>query len=204
MSAEQQPFDPYAILAALDRQRVTYILIGGFARVIQGTDELTDGLDIVPSLRAENLRRLALALDELGRRARRPQAARPRGGDDPAGAGARTAQPAPASSRSSPSPPAPAAATTTSAAPPAANRSAEASAPRSPRSATSPACSPPSTANGTCHSSDSYDSSSSSNAAAAAASNANAKPSAPSPSRTATTNRDSKRDAYAPGCRNAS
>jgi hypothetical protein len=60
-----EPFDPYAILDALERQRVTYILIGGFARVIQGTEELTRGLDLVPSLRPENLRRLQLALDEL-------------------------------------------------------------------------------------------------------------------------------------------
>jgi hypothetical protein len=65
VSAPRQPFDPYAILAALERQRVAYVLIGGFARVIQGTDELTRGLDLAPSLRGENLRRLALALTEL-------------------------------------------------------------------------------------------------------------------------------------------
>jgi hypothetical protein len=60
-----RPFDPYAILAALERHRVGYVLIGAFARVIQGTDELTDGLDLTPSLRAENLRRLTLALDDI-------------------------------------------------------------------------------------------------------------------------------------------
>jgi hypothetical protein len=65
MNGDRQPFDPYALLTALERQRVTYILIGGFARVIQGTEELTDGLDLVPSLRTENLRRLALALEDL-------------------------------------------------------------------------------------------------------------------------------------------
>ena len=65
MSQGQRPFDPYAILAALEHQRVSYVLIGGLARVIQGTDELTHGLDLAPSLRAENLRRLGLALDEL-------------------------------------------------------------------------------------------------------------------------------------------
>ena len=68
MSAKPEPFDPYAILTALERQRVTYILIGGFARVIQGTEELTHGLDLVPSLRAENLRRLELTLDDLDAR----------------------------------------------------------------------------------------------------------------------------------------
>jgi hypothetical protein len=60
-----EPFDPYAILGAVERERVTYVLIGGFARVIQGTEELTRGVDLVPSLRPENLRRLQLALEEL-------------------------------------------------------------------------------------------------------------------------------------------
>jgi hypothetical protein len=58
-------FDPYAALKALDRHRTTYIVIGGFARVIHGTDELTRGIDIVPSTREENLRRLGLALEDL-------------------------------------------------------------------------------------------------------------------------------------------
>jgi hypothetical protein len=61
-------FDPYRALKALDRHRVTYIIIGAFARVIHGTEELTRGLDIVPSTRGENLRRLARALDELNAR----------------------------------------------------------------------------------------------------------------------------------------
>jgi hypothetical protein len=75
VSGKPQPFDPYALLTALERQRVTYVLIGGFARVIQGTEELTHGLDLVPSLRAENLRRLGFALDELD--ARLPDGRRP-------------------------------------------------------------------------------------------------------------------------------
>jgi hypothetical protein len=58
-------FDPIAVLQALDRQRVTYIVIGALGRVISGSDELTDGIDIVPSTREENLRRLGLALDDL-------------------------------------------------------------------------------------------------------------------------------------------
>ena len=53
------------MLTALERRRVAYVVIGGFGRVIHGTDELTFGLDVAPSLRAENLRRLALALEEL-------------------------------------------------------------------------------------------------------------------------------------------
>jgi hypothetical protein len=75
VSAKPPRFDPYAILTALERQRLTYVLIGGFARVIQGTEELTHGLDLTPSTRGENLRRLAIALDDLD--ARLPKGERP-------------------------------------------------------------------------------------------------------------------------------
>ena len=63
-------FDPYAILEALERERVTYILIGGLARVIEGSDELTRGVDLTPSTRPENLRRLEVALRSLDARSR--------------------------------------------------------------------------------------------------------------------------------------
>jgi hypothetical protein len=61
-------FDPRGLLAALDRQRVAYIVVGAFARVVQGADEITRGIDIVPSTREENLRRLDAALTELDAR----------------------------------------------------------------------------------------------------------------------------------------
>lgn len=61
-------FDPIAVLLALERHRVTYIVIGGLARVIQGSGELTRGIDLVPSTKPENLRRLGLALEELNAR----------------------------------------------------------------------------------------------------------------------------------------
>ena len=65
--AERTPrFDPYGLLQALDRHRVIYVVIGGFARVIQGTEEITRGLDIVPSTRPQNLELLSAALDEVG------------------------------------------------------------------------------------------------------------------------------------------
>jgi hypothetical protein len=38
--------------------------------VLQGTDELTNGVDIVPAIREENLRRLDVALEELKARRR--------------------------------------------------------------------------------------------------------------------------------------
>lgn len=65
MSDGRKRFDPYAIVTALERHRVSYVLIGGFARVLQGTEELTHGLDLAPSLRAENLPRLGHALEDL-------------------------------------------------------------------------------------------------------------------------------------------
>jgi len=63
--SKQPPFDPYAIFAALERERVAYVVIGGFARIVHGSAETSDGLDLVPSLREENLRRLGRALEEL-------------------------------------------------------------------------------------------------------------------------------------------
>jgi hypothetical protein len=61
----QPPLDPYALLAALDRERVSYVVVGGFARVVHGSGETTLSLDVVPSLREENLRRIARALEQL-------------------------------------------------------------------------------------------------------------------------------------------
>jgi hypothetical protein len=66
--SSQTRFDPYEMLAALDRERVSYVVIGGFARVVHGSGEVTDGLDIAPSLRDENLRRIDRVLDQLGTR----------------------------------------------------------------------------------------------------------------------------------------
>jgi hypothetical protein len=58
-------FDPYAALKALDGAGVTYVVIGAFARVIQGAEEITRGIDIVPSTRPDNLRRLEEAFGAL-------------------------------------------------------------------------------------------------------------------------------------------
>ena len=61
-------FDPYAILRELDQQRVTYVVVGGLARVIQGSDELTDGIDLTPAPFQRNLDRLQTALENLNAR----------------------------------------------------------------------------------------------------------------------------------------
>src|SRR5262249_27448538 len=65
MDLSEARFDPIALLQALDRHRVTCVVVCAVGRVIHGSDELTDGLDIVPSTKPENLRRLSLALADL-------------------------------------------------------------------------------------------------------------------------------------------
>ena len=68
MADTRAKLDPYGLLQALDRYRVTYVVIGGFARIVQGTEEMTYGLDLTPSLREQNLERLERALRELDAR----------------------------------------------------------------------------------------------------------------------------------------
>jgi hypothetical protein len=63
-------FDPYTIFHALDRERVFYVLIGGLARVIEGSDELSRGVDLTPSMRPENLRCLEAAMVSVQARRR--------------------------------------------------------------------------------------------------------------------------------------
>jgi hypothetical protein len=58
-------FDLYAILRELESERVSYVVIGALARVIQGSDELTDGVDLTPSPRPRNLDRLEAAFERL-------------------------------------------------------------------------------------------------------------------------------------------
>lgn len=69
MAEHRPPFDPLGLLATLDRHRVTYILVGALGRVVQGAEEITRGVDIVPSTKPDNLRRLDAALRDLGARA---------------------------------------------------------------------------------------------------------------------------------------
>ena len=77
MADSSQAFDPIAVLRALDQRRVAYIVIGGLGRVIQGSTERTEGTDVVPSMREDNLSKLALALEDLNARRRDGKAFRP-------------------------------------------------------------------------------------------------------------------------------
>lgn len=66
--AERPKFDPLGVLATFDRHRIAHIVVGGFGRVIRGTEEITRGVDIVPSTKPDNLRKLEEALAELNAR----------------------------------------------------------------------------------------------------------------------------------------
>jgi hypothetical protein len=63
-------FDPRGVLATLDRHRVAYIVIGAFARIVQGAEETTHGVDIAPSSKPENVAALGAALRDLDERQR--------------------------------------------------------------------------------------------------------------------------------------
>jgi hypothetical protein len=66
MTPAARAFDPRDVLAALEREYVAYVLIGGLARVLRGTDETTEGVDVCPSLRGDNVQRLGHTLKALG------------------------------------------------------------------------------------------------------------------------------------------
>lgn len=58
-------FDPGAILEVLDRHHVDYVLIGGYAALLQGSNMSTIDIDIVPARPKSNLADLAAALTDL-------------------------------------------------------------------------------------------------------------------------------------------
>lgn len=63
--------DAAAIFAALDRNGVAYVVIGGMAAAMWGADlPRTTDADIVPASEGDNLERLAAALSELNARLR--------------------------------------------------------------------------------------------------------------------------------------
>jgi hypothetical protein len=68
VNPRQPQFDPYAIIEALEAERIAYVVVGAFARVVHGSAETTRGIDISPSLRDDDLRRLGRVIDQLGGR----------------------------------------------------------------------------------------------------------------------------------------
>jgi hypothetical protein len=63
-------FEPDRIIGALERHRVRYVAVGGFAAVVHGSAHITTDLDIVPDPDLPNLERLAHAIRELAARVR--------------------------------------------------------------------------------------------------------------------------------------
>ncbi len=64
-------FNPAAIVAALNRHQVRYVIIGAFAAIAQRAPiPATRDIDITPEASAENLTRLSRALTDLGARIR--------------------------------------------------------------------------------------------------------------------------------------
>jgi hypothetical protein len=63
-------FDPESILAALEREKVRYVVIGGLAAVLQGSPVFTQDVDICPARDRDNLERLARALASVQARIR--------------------------------------------------------------------------------------------------------------------------------------
>jgi hypothetical protein len=68
--ADARPFDPEAILGALERHGVDYVLIGGLAASLHGSPHVTTDVDITPARDRKNLERLAEALEEMDARIR--------------------------------------------------------------------------------------------------------------------------------------
>jgi len=59
------PFRPDALVAALNRHGVEYVVVGGVAAIRHGSRRTTRDLDIVPAPDTDNYVRLAAALREL-------------------------------------------------------------------------------------------------------------------------------------------
>jgi len=62
------PADPKAIVSALERNGVAYVVVGGWAAVTYGVDRATFDLDVVVEASDRNAKALATALRELDAR----------------------------------------------------------------------------------------------------------------------------------------
>lgn len=63
-------FDPVAMLRVLASHRVDFVVVGGVAARLRGAPLVTQDVDVTPSRRADNLSRLAGALEVLEARLR--------------------------------------------------------------------------------------------------------------------------------------
>ncbi len=65
MPPDPPAFAPQRILEVLARHEVRCVVIGGYAAVLAGVEIVTRDVDIIPALDADNMERLAPALEEL-------------------------------------------------------------------------------------------------------------------------------------------
>lgn len=79
-----------AILTALERHQVLFVVIGGAAAQARGWPEPTDDIDVTPERSESNLARLAAAVEELDAGFRVDPARYPEGFRPPDGIDART------------------------------------------------------------------------------------------------------------------
>ena len=68
MADSPETFDPLEILR--DLKFVRYVVVGALGRVVHGSGEVTDGVDIVPATNDANIRALEAALEQLNARRR--------------------------------------------------------------------------------------------------------------------------------------
>jgi hypothetical protein len=68
--SELPPFDPEQVIATLNRNRVRYVVIGGYAAQLLGARVATQDIDITPARDRENYGSLAAALQQLDARLR--------------------------------------------------------------------------------------------------------------------------------------
>jgi hypothetical protein len=59
------PYEPDRLLEVLERHRVRYVVVGGFAAQLRGSPYDTGDVDVTPDLDRPNLRRLVESLREL-------------------------------------------------------------------------------------------------------------------------------------------
>ena len=70
-------YQPDLMLEVLERHKVKYVIIGGFAAELRGSPYATQDVDVTPARTRSNLRRLSQALVEIDAKLRVPEMADP-------------------------------------------------------------------------------------------------------------------------------
>jgi hypothetical protein len=71
------PYRPDEIFEVLERHRVLYVVIGGFAAELRGSPYVTRDVEVTPARTRENFKKLAAALRELEAKLRVPDREEP-------------------------------------------------------------------------------------------------------------------------------